>query len=101
TCSDTHVSLAAVGMPDGCTQQGCLLGKPVPLPEDVKACLVLSLTDNARGTVECGTGAVSLDLSVLAEVYDDPCPVCGTRRDDCDTRGRSPIISVRAVPVKL
>jgi cysteine-rich repeat protein len=101
TCSDTHVSLSAVGMPDGCTEKGCLLGKPVILQAGIDACLILSLTDNARGSVDCATGAVALDVSLLAEVYNGACPECGVHRSDCDMTGLALAASVGPVPVQL
>jgi hypothetical protein len=90
TCSGDLLTLgpttsAETGSDDTCTSAGCLFARPLALPYvsgvDLSVCAVPRVTGPASGTVDCGTGATSMDLPLELALYltQDaamPCPSC-------------------------
>jgi len=57
-----------------CTNQGCLFGPPLPIPNNSGAatstCIVNVVSANASGSADCGTGATSsLSLPLTSNLY--------------------------------
>jgi hypothetical protein len=100
SCSGQTATLGATTSTDtgsnrNCSAAGCLFGPPVPLPNasttPVSVCVLFSVQGTVAGTLDCGTGAQSLDLPLNSQVYltgdssTDPgssipgiqsCPIC-------------------------
>lgn len=77
TQPDNFVLGASLGQGDaGCTKAGCPFGPPLVAPVDQNRCVVSELKSDASGSINPETGEMSLNLSLAAKVYSDPCPVC-------------------------
>jgi hypothetical protein len=79
----------SMGLPEGCTSTGCLVGPPIPMPSDspgFHTCIVTRVALDASGTATCD-GTVNVSVPLTQEVFwtsdaapllpgVQPCPVC-------------------------
>ena len=65
-----------------CTNTGCNFGTPLPIPNGgLSTCVANTFAAPAAGTVDIGTGVVSVDISLSSRVIltgndAQPCPIC-------------------------
>jgi hypothetical protein len=82
---------AETGSNLNCSATGCLFGAPLPIPNPnsipTSTCVVNSITSDATGTANCGTGASTIALPLNSQIYltgdllpgvtgIQPCPLC-------------------------
>jgi hypothetical protein len=55
------------------SHDGCLFGPPLPIPNAMgpalSTCVINRVAKNAAGTASCSTGATSLDLPLISDLY--------------------------------
>ncbi|PYN80156.1 MAG: hypothetical protein DMD97_03860 [Candidatus Rokuibacteriota bacterium] len=96
SCSGTSLTLANLtstqtGSDRNCTSVGCLFGPPLPIPNSattpISLCVINTVSADAIGTADCGSGASSLSLPLNSELFltgdlfpnapgIQSCPVC-------------------------
>src|SRR5881396_1215543 len=96
SCSGSSLTLANLtsaqtGSNRNCTSVGCLFGPPLPIPNPssppTSVCVINTVSTNASGTADCGSGASQLSLPLTSTLYLDGdlfpnapgiqvCPVC-------------------------
>jgi hypothetical protein len=90
TCDGDTMRLSKAGGMKGCTEPGCLFGRPFPVPGAADACLLVSFSSGVSGEVDCNTWGVTMKLPLRAEVFFDGCPSCpddAAFAESCSTVG--------------
>ena len=104
TCIGDKLVLSGAHAALGCTEPGCLFGRPIPIDVGVPTCMMVSLSGVASGAVDCTTWDVTLNVPLQAEVFGSDCLTCpacpacppdATHATDCSTDTLTRIATVR------